>query len=63
MVIWPPSQIHDLPIPSTFAQPALHSGAAAAALATVAGFPVAGTAGVAAVIGTPVLLWRRRRRR
>ena len=63
MIIWPPSQIRDLPIPSTFAQPALHTSPAAAALATVAGFPVAGTAGVAAVIGAPLLLWRRRRRR
>jgi len=62
MIIWPPSQIGDLPIPSTFQQPALHGGTAAAALATVAGFPVAGTAGIAAVIGAPVLLWRRRRR-
>lgn len=62
MIIWPPSQLRDLPIPSTFGQPALHGGTAAAALATVAGFPVAGTAGVAAVIGAPVLLWRRRRR-
>jgi hypothetical protein len=63
MIIWPPSQIGDLPIPSTFQQPALHGGTAAAALATVAGFPVAGTASVAAVIGAPVLLWRRRRSR
>ena len=63
MIIWPPSQIRDLPIPSTFQQSALHGGAAGAALATVAGFPVAGTAGAAAVIGAPVLLWRRRRRR
>jgi signal peptidase I len=63
MIIWPPSNVRDLPIPSTFQQPALRGGTAAAALATVAGFPVAGTAGVAAVIGAPVLLWRRRRRR
>jgi signal peptidase I len=63
MVIWPPSKIRDLPIPSTFSQPALHGGAAAAALATVAGSPVAGTAFVAVVIGAPVVLWRRRRRR
>ena len=63
MIIWPPSNARDLPIPSTFSQPALHGGTAAAALATVAGFPVAGTASVAAVIGAPVLLWRRRRSR
>ncbi|MGH3256511.1 MAG: signal peptidase I [Streptosporangiaceae bacterium] len=62
MVIWPLSNVRDLPIPSTFSQPALHGGTAAA-LATVAGFPVAGTASGAAVICAPVLLWRRRRSR
>ena len=55
LIIWPPSQIRDLPIPSTFAQTAL--GAVAAA--QVAGVPVTG----AAVIGGPLLLLRRRRRR
>src|SRR6201984_3008614 len=35
MIIWPPSNLRDLPIPSTFQQPALHGGTAAAALATV----------------------------
>ena len=55
LIIWPPSQIRDLPIPSTFAQTAL--GAVAAA--PVAGAPVVG----AAVIGAPVLLLRRRSRR
>ena len=55
LIIWPPSQIRDLPIPSTFAQTAL--GAAAAA--PVVGVPVAS----AAVIGGPLLLLRRRRRR
>ena len=39
MIIWPPSNIRDLPIPSTFSQPALRGDTAAAALATVAGFP------------------------
>jgi signal peptidase I len=63
MIIWPPSQLRDLPIPSTFQQPALHAGAAGEALADVAAFPVAGTAGVAAIAGAPVLLWCRRRRR
>jgi signal peptidase I len=63
MVIWPPSKIHDLPIPSTFQQPALHGGAAGEAVADVAALPVAGTVGVAAAVGAPVLLWRRRRRR
>ncbi len=51
LIIWPPSQIRDLPIPSTFAQTAL--GAVAAA-------PVAGAVGV---IGVPVFLLRRRGRR
>ena len=51
LIIWPPSQIRDLPIPSTFAQTAL--GAVAAA-------PVAGAVGV---IGAPVFLLRRRGRR
>jgi signal peptidase I len=63
MIIWPPSNVRDLPIPSTYSQPALHGGTATAALATVAGLPVAGTASVTAVIGAPVLLWRRRRSR
>jgi hypothetical protein len=26
MIIWPPSQIGDLPIPATFQQAALHAG-------------------------------------
>ena len=51
LIIWPPSQIRDLPIPSTFAQTAL--GAVAAA-------PVAGAVGI---IGAPVFLLRRRARR
>jgi len=55
LIIWPVSQIRDLPIPSTFQQAALHAGAAVAAV------PVAGAAGAAAVIGAPVLLLRRRR--
>ena len=32
LIIWPPSQIRDLPIPSTFGQAALHAGAAGAAM-------------------------------
>jgi signal peptidase I len=51
LIIWPPSQIRDLPIPSTFGQ---------AALSAVAAAPVAGAAGV---IGAPLLLVRRRLRR
>jgi signal peptidase I len=54
LVIWPPAQFRDLPIPSTFTQAALHS---------VAAHPVAGTAGAAGVIGAPLLLLRRRLRR
>jgi len=76
VVIWPPSQMRVLPIPSTFQQAALNAGVAGAAvlrvggavvsaggaaLAAVAAFPVAGTAGAAALIGAPLL--RRRRRR
>jgi signal peptidase I len=78
LIIWPPSQISDLPIPSTFQQAALHAGAAGAAvlnvggaavsvgsvaLSVVAAAPVAGTAGAAGIIGTPLLLRRRRRSR
>jgi nitrate reductase gamma subunit len=55
LIIWPVSQIRDLPIPSTFQQAALHAGAAVAAV------PVAGAAGAAGVIGAPLLLLRRRR--
>jgi signal peptidase I len=77
LIIWPPSQIHDLPIPSTFQQASLHAGAAGAAVLNVGGTavtagraalsaaavaPVAGAAGAAGVIGAPVLLLRRRRR-
>jgi signal peptidase I len=53
LIIWPASQIRDLPIPSTFGQAALHAMAAA---------PVAGAAGAAGVIGAPLLLLRRRLR-
>ena len=70
--IWPPSQFGDLPIPATFNQAALHSGAAGAAvlgaekvggvaLAAVAAIPVGGAAAGAGVIATPLLLLRRRR--
>ena len=53
LMIWPPSQIRDLPIPSTFQQ---------AALSVAAAEPVAGAA-AAGVIGVPLLLLRRRRSR
>jgi signal peptidase I len=76
-IIWPPSQFGDLPIPATFQQVALRSGASGAAvlqtgmditrvgataLGAVAAAPVAGTAGAAGVISTPLLLLRQRRR-
>jgi signal peptidase I len=32
LIIWPPSQLRDLPIPTTFQQAALHAGAAGAAV-------------------------------
>jgi signal peptidase I len=78
LIIWPPSQFRDLPIPSTFHQASWHAGAAGAAglnvagtavtaggaaLSAVAAAPVAGAAGAAGVIGAPVLLLRRHRRR
>jgi signal peptidase I len=74
LIIWPPSQFRDLPIPSTFSQAALHAGPAGAALigaadvggtalAAVAAVPVAGAAAGAGVLGAPWLLLRRRRRR
>jgi signal peptidase I len=72
LIIWPPSQVRDLPIPSTFSQAALHAGPAGAAmidvaevggtaLNAVAAVPVAGAAAGAGVLGAPVLLLRRRR--
>jgi signal peptidase I len=77
LIIWPPSQFGDLPIPSTFQQAALHAGASGAAVLQVGGAavtlgstalgavavaPVAGTAGAVGVISAP-LLWLRNRRR
>jgi signal peptidase I len=47
LVIWPLSRFGDLPIPDTFKQAAINTAPAAAA----------------GLIATPVLLWRRRRRR
>jgi signal peptidase I len=66
MVIWPPSQIGDLPIPATFQQAALHAGTAGApvlqvtraAAAAVTAFPAAGAA---ALLGVPMLALRTRR--
>ena len=67
LIIWPPSQVGDLPIPATFQQAALHAGSPGAAVlqvtqaavSVVAGAPVAGAA--AAVLGVPVLTRRVRR--
>jgi signal peptidase I len=72
LIIWPPSRLSDLPIPSTFSQAALHAGPAGAvaigaadvggtALSVVAAVPVAGAAAGAGVLGAPLLLLRRRR--
>ena len=60
LIIWPPSQLRDLPIPTTFQQAALHAGAAVleGGQAALAAAPVAGAAGV---LAAPVLLLRRRR--
>jgi signal peptidase I len=55
VIIWPLSRIGDLPIPSTFQQPALRAAAAMAAAP-----PAAVGGGVAALSGG-VLFWRRRR--
>ena len=71
LIIWPPSQVSDLPIPSTFSQAALHAGPAGAALigaehvggmalSAVAVVPVAGAAAGAGLLGAPWLLRRRR---
>jgi signal peptidase I len=63
MIIWPPSQIGDLPIPTTFQQAALHAGTAGAAVLQVAGAAAAAVtavpaAGAAALLGIPVLALR-----
>jgi signal peptidase I len=74
LVVWPLSQVRDLPIPSTFQQAALQAGPAGdtvasavavggAALGAVAAIPVTGVAGAAGAIAAPLLLIRRRRRR
>ena len=71
LIIWPPSQFGDLPIPGTFQQAALDAGAAGAVgtpVLQVAGAAVSAgaavpAAGAAAVLGVPVLALRRWRRR
>ena len=67
LIIWPLSQLGDLPIPATFQQAALHAGASGAPVLQVAGAAVAAVpatvpaAGTAALAGIPVLALRRRR--
>ena len=46
LIIWPPSQFSDLPIPVTFQQAALHAGAAGAPVLQVAGAAVSAVAAV-----------------
>jgi len=55
LIVWPPSQLGDLPIPATFQQAALHADTAAAAVTAVP------AAGAAVLLGIPLLaLWVRR---
>jgi signal peptidase I len=64
VIIWPISQINDLPIPATFQQPALHTAAAMAfrtADTAVTAAPEIGGGSAALALG--ILAWRRRRRR
>ena len=68
LIIWPLSQIGDLPIPATFQQAASRAGASGAPVLQVAGAAVSTVtavpaAGVAAVLGIPLLALRRGRRR
>jgi len=63
LIIWPPSQFGDLPIPVTFQQAALHAGAAGAPILQVAGAAVTAVAavpaaGATAVLGMPLLALR-----
>jgi len=67
LIIWPPSQLGDLPIPATFQQAALHAGASGAPVLQAAGAALAvapgavPAAGAAALAGIPVLAVRTRR--
>jgi len=67
LIIWPPSQLGDLPIPATFQQAALHAGASGAPVLQAAGaaaaaFPAAvPAAGAVALAGIPLLALRMRR--
>ena len=57
LIVWPLSQLGDLPIPATFQQAALHADTGAAAVTVVP------AAGAAVLLGIPVLALRRRRMR
>jgi len=67
LIIWPPSQLGDLPIPATFQQAALHAGASGAPVLQAAGAAAAAlpaavpAAGAAALAGLPLLALRMRR--
>jgi len=66
LIIWPPSQLGDLPIPATFQQAALHAGASGAPVLQAAGAAAAlpaavPAAGAAALAGLPLLALRMRR--
>jgi signal peptidase I len=68
LIIWPPSQVGDLPIPATFQQAALHAGAPGAAVLQVAGVAAAAVgaapaAGIPVLLGIPLVVLRQRRRR
>jgi signal peptidase I len=78
LIIWPPSQLRDLPIPSTFGQAVLRAGVAGIPLLGVSGATAAAlgsgrsplgavvaapVAGAAGIFGAPWLLLRRARRR
>jgi signal peptidase I len=68
LIIWPPSQLGDLPIPATFQQAALHAGSSGARVLQVAGAVAAvpatvPAAGAATLAGIPVLALRMRRTR
>jgi signal peptidase I len=69
LIIWPLSQLGDLPIPATFQQAALHAGTSGAPVLQMAGAAVAAVpatvpaAGAATLAGIPVLALRMRRAR
>jgi signal peptidase I len=64
LIIWPISQVSDLPIPATFQQPGLRdhpTAVAADALGTIAALPAPGAVGaVTTLLAAPYLLIRRR---